>query len=156
MSATMNAGAYVASGMGVTRRIGQGALYLYTSPNARFEGKTAYTNRPAGGSFRGLGAPLGHFALEVLIDQIADARGEDPLDYRLKHHVTLAGQPGRRTTPLNEMVPDQPIEGGVPFSSNGLRACILEGAERIGWRQRRRPNGSARGRSSSRHRHGAR
>ena len=46
--ATMNAGAYVASGMGVTRRIGQGAVYLYTSPNARFEGTTAYTNRPSG------------------------------------------------------------------------------------------------------------
>jgi xanthine dehydrogenase molybdenum-binding subunit len=145
MKATMNAGAYVASGMGVTRRIGQGALYLYTSPNARFTGFTAYTNRPAGGSFRGLGAPLGHFALEVLVDQIAASRGEDPLDYRLRHHVRLAGQPGQRTTPAGEMVPDQPIEGGVPFSSNGLRECILAGAERIGWRQRRTANASASG-----------
>ena len=41
--------------MNVTRRVGQGALYLYTCPNARFEGMTVYTNRPAGGSFRGLG-----------------------------------------------------------------------------------------------------
>ncbi len=94
MQATMNAGAYVASGMGVTRRIGQGALYLYTTPNARFRGITAYTNRPAGGSFRGLGAPLGHFALEVTIDQIAHALGIDPLDYRLAHHVGPEGQPG--------------------------------------------------------------
>ena len=59
LHATMNAGAFVASGMNVTRRVGQGALYLYTCPNARFEGTTVYTNRPAGGSFRGLGAPLG-------------------------------------------------------------------------------------------------
>ena len=43
----------------MTRRTGQGALYLYTCPHARFEGLTVYTNRPAGGSFRGLGAPLG-------------------------------------------------------------------------------------------------
>jgi CO/xanthine dehydrogenase Mo-binding subunit len=143
MRAVMNAGAYVASGMGVTRRIGQGALYLYTCANARFEGLTAYTNRPAGGSFRGLGAPLGHFALEVLIDQIATELGEDPLDYGLRHHVTIAGQPGERTTPLGEFVPDQPVEGGVPFSSNGLRQCLLLGAERIGWRQRRRANNSA-------------
>jgi CO/xanthine dehydrogenase Mo-binding subunit len=145
MRALMNAGAYVASGMGVTRRIGQGALYLYTCANARFEGLTAYTNRPAGGSFRGLGAPLGHFALEVLIDQIATELGENPLDYRLKHHVTSAGQPGERTTPLGEFVPDQPVEGGVPFSSNGLRECLLLGAERIGWRDRRRANNSATG-----------
>jgi xanthine dehydrogenase molybdenum-binding subunit len=145
LRAVMNAGAYVASGLNVTRRVGQGALYLYTCPNARFEGLTVYTNRPAGGSFRGLGAPLGHFALEVLIDQIAAALGIDPLDYRLRHHVTAAGQPGRRLTPPDEILPDEPVEGGVPFSSNGLRECLLAGAERIGWRQRRQPNGSATG-----------
>lgn len=143
LQATMNAGAYVASGMNVTRRIGQGALYLYTCPHARFTGTTVYTNRPAGGSFRGLGAPLGHFALEVLMDQIAAALGIDPLDYRLRHHVTAQGQPGQRTTPLDTLLPDEPVEGGVPFSSNGLWECILAGADHIGWRQRRQPNGTA-------------
>jgi xanthine dehydrogenase molybdenum-binding subunit len=145
LQATMNAGAFVASGINVTRRVGQGALYLYTCPNARFEGTTVYTNRPAGGSFRGLGAPLGHFALEVLIDQIAASLGDDPLDYRLRHHVTASGQPGRRQTPLDQLLPDEPVEGGVPFSSNGLRECLLAGAERISWRQRRLPNGTASG-----------
>ncbi|MFQ5382316.1 MAG: xanthine dehydrogenase family protein molybdopterin-binding subunit, partial [Dehalococcoidia bacterium] len=145
MKAAVNAGANVASGVGVTRRIAQGPIYLYTTPNARFEGRTVYTNRPPGGSFRGLGAPLGHFALEVLIDQIAAARGVDPLDYRLAHHVRAEGQPGERRTPPAELVPDQPVEGGVPFSSNGLRQCILTGAEQIGWRERRRPNGSGPG-----------
>jgi CO/xanthine dehydrogenase Mo-binding subunit len=145
LHATMNAGAFVASGMNVTRRVGQGALYLYTCANARFEGMTVYTNRPAGGSFRGLGAPLGHFALEVLIDQIAAALEVDPLDYRLRHHVTGAGQPGQRRTPLDQVLPDEPVEGGVPFSNNGLRECLLAGAERIGWRQHRQPNGTATG-----------
>jgi xanthine dehydrogenase molybdenum-binding subunit len=145
LQATMNAGAFVASGMNVTRRVAQGALYLYTCPHARFEGTTVYTNRPAGGSFRGLGAPLGHFALEVLMDQVAAALGVDPLDYRLEHHVTSAGQPGQRTTPPEELLPDEPVEGGVPFSSNGLRECLLAGAERIGWRPRRQPNGTATG-----------
>ena len=91
---------------------------------------TVYTNRPAGGSFRGLGAPLGHFALEVLMDQIAAGLGVDPLDYRLQHHVTSAGQPGQRRTPPDQVLPDEPVEGGVPFSSNGLRECLLAGAER--------------------------
>jgi CO/xanthine dehydrogenase Mo-binding subunit len=141
----MNAGAYVSSGMNVTRRIGQGALYLYACPHARFEGTTVYTNRPAGGSFRGLGAPLGHFALEVMMDQVAAAFGIDPLDYRLRYHVPQAGQPGQRTTPAGQLLPDEPVEGGVPFSSNGLRECALAGAEQIGWRQRRQPNGSATG-----------
>jgi CO/xanthine dehydrogenase Mo-binding subunit len=145
MQSTMNAGAYVSTGMRVTRRTGQGALYLYTCPHARFEGITAYTNRPAGGSFRGLGAPLGHFALEVLVDQIAEALAIDPLEYRLRHHVTAAGQPGERTTPPDELLPDEPVEGGVPFSSNGLRECLLAGAERIGWYERRQPHGTATG-----------
>src|SRR5882724_131923 len=145
MRSIMNAGAHVASGMSVTRRTGQGALYLYTCPHARFEGLTVYTNRPAGGSFRGLGAPLGHFALEVLIDQAADALGLDPLDYRLQFHVTEAGQPGQRTTPADQLLPDEPVEGGVPFSSNGMRECLLAGAERIGWRRRRQPNGAGTG-----------
>jgi xanthine dehydrogenase molybdenum-binding subunit len=145
MRALMNAGAYVASGMGVTRRIGQGPIYLYTTPHARFEGRTVYTNRPAGGSFRGLGAPLGHFALEVVIDQIAHNLEIDPLDYRLAHHVTPAGQPGDRQTPPDELVPDQPVEGGVPFSSNALHECIEAGANRIGWREHRAPTGNASG-----------
>jgi CO/xanthine dehydrogenase Mo-binding subunit len=145
MRSTMNAGAYVSTGIRVTRRTGQGPLYLYTCPHARYEGVTAYTNRSAGGSFRGLGAPLGHFALEVLMDQIAAALNIDPLDYRLRFHVTQAGQPGERTTPLDELMPDEPVEGGVPFSSNGLHECLLAGAERIGWRARRRPNGTATG-----------
>lgn len=145
MKALVNGGAYAGSGAGVTRRIAQGPIYLYTTPAARFEGRTVYTNRPPGGSFRGLGAPLGHFALEVLVDRVAAELGTDPLDYRLAHHVAAAGQPGRRLTPPGEILPDQPVEGGVPFSSNGLRDCILEGAERIGWRERRTANGSGRG-----------
>jgi CO/xanthine dehydrogenase Mo-binding subunit len=145
LHSVMDAGAFVASGRNVVRRIGQGPLYLYTCPNARFEGVPVYTNRPAGGSFRGLGAPLGHFALEVLVDQAAAALGLDPLDYRLRFHVRKEGQPGRRVTPPDQPLPDEPVEGGVPFSSNGLRACLLAGAERMGWRERYRPTGSATG-----------
>lgn len=145
LRSVMDAGAFVASGRNVVRRIGQGPLYLYTCPNVRFEGIPVYTNRPAGGSFRGLGAPLGHFALEVLVDEAAAALGVDPLDYRLRFHVRPEGQPGRRVTPQGQPLPDEPVEGGVPFASNGLRACLLAGAERIGWRERHRPTGSATG-----------
>jgi CO/xanthine dehydrogenase Mo-binding subunit len=37
------------------------------------------------------------------------------------------------------------VEGGVPFSSHGLRECLEAGAARIGWRERRKPRGSATG-----------
>src|SRR5262249_39656825 len=38
LRSVMNAGAFVASGRNVVRRIGQGALYLYECAHARFEG----------------------------------------------------------------------------------------------------------------------
>ena len=133
----MDTGAYLSSGPGVIRRAGQGALYLYRCANARYDGYLVYTNQPSAGSYRALGAPQGHFALESLVDRIAEELGIDPLDFRLKNHVGPEGQPGERVTPLNQVVDTQPVEGGVPFSSNGLRECLERGAAAIGWRERR-------------------
>ena len=142
-SAVLDTGAYLASGPGVLRRTAQAGLYLYTCPNVRYEGRLAYTNRPASGSYRGLGAPQGHFALESLIDRAAEQLGIDPLDLRLRHHVRPEGQPGNRETPIGEIVDTQPVEGGIPFSSNGLEECLRRGAGAIAWRANRRlPNSS--------------
>ena len=129
----MDTGAYLSSGPGVVRRAGQGALYLYRCPNVRYDGYLAYTNTPSGGSYRALGAPQGHFALELIADRAARAVGMDPVEFRLKNHVGPEGQPGERTTPANEIIDTQPLEGGIPFSSNGLRECIERGAEAFGW-----------------------
>ena len=130
----MDTGAYLSSGPGVVRRAGQGALYLYRCPNVRYDGYLAYTNTPSGGSYRALGAPQGHFALELIADRAAHAVGMDPVEFRLKNHVGPEGQPGERTTPANEIIDTQPLEGGIPFSSNGLRECIERGAEAFGWK----------------------
>lgn len=132
-TAYVNCGAYAASGPGVTRRLGQGTLYLYRCPNARYDGHLVYTNRPVGGSYRALGAPQGHFALESIMDKAAETLGMDPLEFRLKNRVPPEGQPGTRTTPADTIVDTQPVEGGIPFSSNGLEQCLLEGASAFGW-----------------------
>ena len=129
----MDTGAYLSSGPGVVRRAGQGALYLYRCANVRYDGYLAYTNTPSGGSYRALGAPQGHFALELIADRAARAVGMDPVEFRFKNHVGPEGQPGERTTPANEIIDTQPLEGGIPFSSNGLRECIERGAEAFGW-----------------------
>ena len=129
----MNTGAYLASGAGVLRRAAQGGLYLYRCPNVRYEGRLAYTNAPVAGSYRGLGAPQGHFALETLMDRAAETIGMDNLEFRLINHVGLEGQTGRRTSPKDQIIDTQPVEGGIPFSSNGLRECLQRGAEAIGW-----------------------
>lgn len=141
----MDTGAYLSSGPGVIRRAGQGALYLYRCPNVRYDGYLVYTNKPSAGSYRALGAPQGHFALEVMMDRVAEELGIDPLEFRLKNHVGIEGQPGHRVTPPDEIIDTQPVEGGVPFSSNGLRECLIKGSEAIGWRKRRHHPGTQEG-----------
>ena len=136
-SALLDTGAYIASGAGVARRTGQGILYLYHCANVKYEAHLAYTNRPTAGSYRALGAPQGHFALEGLMDRAAEYFGMDPLDFRLKNHVRPEGQPGQRTTPPDRVIDSQPLEGGIPFSSNGLQQCLELGAEAFGWRDYR-------------------
>jgi xanthine dehydrogenase molybdenum-binding subunit len=131
-----------APGFGVASRLGHGVTYLYSCPNARFVGKVAFTNSPVAGSYRGLGAPQAHFALESLADEAAEKLHMDPLEFRQRNHVRPEGQPGERTTPPDSLVPAQPIEGGIPFSSNLLAQCLDEGAKRIGWTPR--PNGPRR------------
>src|SRR5919108_395441 len=137
-TSALNTGPY-APGFGVASRLGHGLTYLYSCPNARFVGKVAFTNSPVAGSYRGLGAPQAHFALESLADEAAEKLKMDPLEFRLRNCVRAEGQPGARTTPLDSLVPAQPIEGGVPFSSNLLADCLELGAARIGWKPR--PNG---------------
>ena len=132
-SALLDTGAYLASGAGVARRTGQGVLYLYHCANVKYEAHLAYTNRPTAGSYRALGAPQGHFALESLMDRAAEHFGMDPLDFRLRNHVRPEGQPGQRVSPPERVIDSQPLEGGIPFSSNGLRQCLELGSEAFGW-----------------------
>ena len=134
-TSALNTGPY-APGFGVASRLGHGLTYLYNCPNARFVGRVAFTNSPVAGSYRGLGAPQAHFALESLADEVAEKLQMDPLEFRRRNHVRPQGQPGKRTTPPDSFVPAQPIEGGIPFSSNLLAECLDEGAKRIGWKPR--------------------
>ncbi len=131
--AILDSGAYQATAPRVARRTGQGMLYLYRCPNVRFDARPVATNKPVSGSYRALGAPQGHFALETLMDRAAEAIGMDPLEFRLRNHVPPEGQAGTRITPLDEIVDGQPVEGGIPFSSNGLEECLRRGAAEFGW-----------------------
>lgn len=131
--ALMDSGAYQATAPQMTRRVGQGILYLYRCPNVRFDARTVSTNKPVAGSYRALGAPQGHFALETLMDRAAEAIGMDPLTFRRRNHVPPEGQAGPRLTPLDQIMDGQPVEGGIPFSSNGLEECLRRGAAEFGW-----------------------
>ena len=66
----------------------RGAQFIgagYDIPNIRGEGRTVCTNHCWGAAFRGYGAPESQFPSEVLMDELAEKIGMDPLDLRYKN-----------------------------------------------------------------------
>lgn len=124
--AILNTGPYVSQGPNVTAWLGFSLLRPYKCEHRYYDGYTVLTNAPPAGAFRGFGAPQAMFALEQIIDEIAERVGKDPLQLRLE---TLAGQ-GDLDYVLNE-----------PIMSDGLRRCIEAGAKAIDWASRRGKGG---------------
>ncbi len=93
---------------------------LYASPalSTSYEAVRIDTGTPL--FMRAPGEAPGSAALESAIDEMADACGMDPLDFRLKNYAEV-----------------EPISG-KPFSSKALRECYAQGAERFGWAGRPR------------------
>jgi len=58
---------------------------LYQCPACRFESVAVYTNNPNAGSFRGYGNPQATFAMESVIDLLADELKMDKAAIRLKN-----------------------------------------------------------------------
>lgn len=54
----------------------------YNVPNIRGNGRTVATNHAWGSAFRGYGSPQSLFASEVLVDELAEKAGVDPLEFR--------------------------------------------------------------------------
>jgi len=61
-----------------TQYIGAG----YSIPNIRGDGRTVATNHAWGSAFRGYGSPQSLFASEVLVEELAEKIGMDPLEFR--------------------------------------------------------------------------
>jgi xanthine dehydrogenase molybdenum-binding subunit len=91
---------------------------LYTIPNLKLEAVDVFTNSYKSGPYRCVSHPNGTFALEMMIERAAYAIGMDPVEFRLKN--------------LNETAnPDT----NRPYSNPGIRDCITQAADRIGWKQ---------------------
>jgi len=78
-------GAYGAHGLTVNMVGGFKGLTLYNAPNSRFICDVVYTNTPPAGAYRGYGATQEQFAIEVLMEQIADELGVDVVDFKRKN-----------------------------------------------------------------------
>ena len=131
MEAVNNTGAYGGHGLTVVSCAGSKVLPLYHCENIKFDGKSYYTNLPVCGAYRGFGATQAFFAMESLMDQMAEAIGMDPMKFRQINHIREGeGSPifaalgeGREGTPMT-------------VGSNALAECITQGAEAIGWNRR--------------------
>ncbi|MFH1156936.1 MAG: molybdopterin cofactor-binding domain-containing protein [Pseudomonadota bacterium] len=78
----------------------RGAQFMgagYDIPNIRGEGRTVCTNHAWGSAFRSYGSPQSEFSSEVLMDELAQKLGMDPLELRYKN-VYRAGS----TTPTGQ------------------------------------------------------
>ncbi|MCK4983180.1 MAG: molybdopterin-dependent oxidoreductase, partial [Victivallaceae bacterium] len=81
MDVLSNTGAYGSHALTVACNCGSKTLPLYPCDNVRFRAKTVYTNLPVGGAYRGYGATQAAFALECLMDEIADKLDIDPVEF---------------------------------------------------------------------------
>lgn len=135
MHTVSNTGAYGTHGLTVCSVAGLRGLATYRCNNLRFDAQVVYTNIPTPGAFRGYGAPQGEFALESLMEEIAEALNLDPMAFRLKNAVR-SGDPIPITAALGEGE-----AGRQPqiVQSCGLEQCVTQGAAAIAWDRRGDP-----------------
>ncbi len=103
---------------GFMEPVALGSISLYAAPVRRFTHKVVTLDMVMAGAVRAPGEAVGMLALETAIDEMAEALGRDPVDFRK----------------LNE--PDRDPMTGAPFSTRALVECLDRGAARFGWARR--------------------
>jgi xanthine dehydrogenase YagR molybdenum-binding subunit len=115
---TGTGGAYPAGG---TSLVDWQIRDLYKCPNVQTTCSDVYINAGPARPFRAPGHPQGSWALEQMLDALAEAIDMDPVDLRLK----------------NISLYSQARDGQPAYTSTGFRDCIEEGARIFGWKQAR-------------------
>ena len=106
-------GAYSGSGPSIMAMMAIRPDACYQHKNVKVEAKLVYTNTAGTGGYRGFGNPQGAFAIESLIDNIANQLQMDPLEIRLK----------------NAMEAGVTTVHGWKIQSCGYRECLLKAAD---------------------------
>jgi selenium-dependent xanthine dehydrogenase len=82
-------GAYASVGAKVLERAGGHATGPYRVPHLDIEARAVYTNNPPAGAMRGFGANQAAFALEGMLDRLAEKVGIDGYDIRDRNILEL-------------------------------------------------------------------
>lgn len=107
-------GAY-SGGTGVGYQVSE----LYKCPNVLVSESTFYINAGRARAFRAPGFPTCSWALEQMMDMLAEKIGMDPIELRLKNFTEVSQ--------IRNM----------PYTSASLRECLTQGAQAFGWRDAR-------------------
>ncbi len=92
---------------------------LYKCPNILVIETGYYTNVGRARAFRAPGFPTGAWSLEQMMDMLAEKINMDPVEFRLKNFTDISQS--RKT----------------PYTSAGLKECLIEGAKKFGWKESR-------------------
>ncbi len=111
-------GAFPAGGTGLVDWL---IKELYLCPNVRTELSDVYINAGLSRPFRAPGHPQGAWALEQMLDALAEGIGMDPVELRLKNIPTFS----------------QTRNGNPAYTTTGLKECLEEGAKAFGWEKAR-------------------
>jgi len=128
---TLTALEFEGSGTGGASRAGGTSLLdwlirdLYACENVWTETSDLYINARLARPMRAPGHPQCSWALEQMMDSLAEAIGMDPVEFRLKN-ISAVSQ-GR---------------GGQPYTTTGLADCLRDGAEAFGWSEARDQSGA--------------
>jgi xanthine dehydrogenase YagR molybdenum-binding subunit len=102
---------------------------LYTCPNVRTTATDVFIHAGPARPFRAPGHPQGAWALEQMMDALAEAVGMDPVQLRLKNISAFS----------------QAREGNPAYTTTGFKECLERGAAAFGWEKARRETGSKAG-----------
>ncbi len=127
MEVLIDVGAYNTQALVLLRVNIKQWLGHYKLPNYKFDGKAVYTNKVPACAMVGFGVPQINFPIEVMMDELAEELGMDPIELRLKNYVGL-GESFGVTPTVREVV-----------TSCGLEEILKKGADLIGWANRSKP-----------------
>ena len=129
-------GAYASLGEKVMTRATTHSSGPYEIPNVQADCYAMYTNNPPSGAFRGFGVTQSAFAVESMIDTLADQLGMDAAEIRRKNalrigSVTNTGQVLTESVGLMDCI-DQTMQKLNELSSgNPFKPVPVEGAPHI-------------------------
>lgn len=105
---------------------------MYKLSNVRYKGIAVYTNKTPSCAMQGFGNPQVTFAVESLMDELAERLGVDPVELRLRNYVGL-GDTFWGQGPLVRSI----------VRSDGVSQLLERGKEIIGWDRREPPEAKA-------------